>query len=156
MTSLLTSSARKNQNGFTFVGLILIIISLSLFSAAIFFAIPPSASTRSVQITEESGATLVVALKKYKRDNKQLPPSLAGLVTTSGTPCVIDTAPASSTYKQLSGWCGPYLDLAIASDPGGYQRDGWGVNFSYDGINLKSCGPDLTCGTADDIVFQGF
>jgi type II secretory pathway pseudopilin PulG len=158
MTSLSVSKHDlRDQAGFSFVGIMLIVLAMGLFTSALFLAIPPSDSARNSQITLQRAANLEQALKKYKRENSNTAPvHLSDLLTTTGVACTVDTNPASSTYKNRKGWCGPYLDQPIASDVNGYQTDGWGVLFTYDGVNLKSCGPDRTCGNGDDLTFHDF
>ena len=145
------------RHGFTFIGLILVITTLALITAALYLAIPPSESVRQSQATMVQASLIEAAIKKYKLGNAGLAPAtLSNLVTTTGAPCTVVTNSSSSNYRNLVGWCGPYLDQPIASSPNAYQTDGWGVLFRYDGVTLKSCGPDRTCGNSDDLTFTNF
>lgn len=76
-----------------------------------------------------------------------------------GVPGVIAdlaTQPAAGTcaaaYNQYSkiGWNGPYVNSADAN----WNVDAWGTAIVYSsaGRTFTSCGPDLTCATADDIA----
>jgi len=158
MTWLSTSEPlRDYESGFTFVGVLLLVMALALFVSALFLAIPPSESTRQVQLTMLRADLLQGAIRKYKLQNaNSAPASLSNLVISTGTPCTVDTNSTHSTYRSLQGWCGPYLDLPIASAPNEFQTDGWGVLFSYNGINLISCGPNRVCGDSDDLTFNNF
>jgi type II secretory pathway pseudopilin PulG len=155
--SLDFKSKNIKSKGFTMVGLIAIILLLAAFTSAIYIVSGPSDLTRSVAVTMSRGHALELAIRHFKINfDGVVPVLLSNLVTTTGAPCAPDSNPNSSTYKQLKGWCGPYLDQPLASDANAYQTDGWGVNFSYNGVNLKSCGPDRTCGNADDLSFANF
>jgi competence protein ComGC len=149
--------ADSRQAGFSFVGMILIIFALSVFTSALFLAIPQSNSGRDSQTTFNRAIVLQAAIKKFKLQHAgALPATLNDLVSASGAPCTVDTTPSSSTYKQLLGWCGPYIDRPLNGAALVYQIDGWGVSFQYNGISLSSCGPDRICGNSDDIQFHDF
>ena len=146
---------RLDDQGFTFLGLILVVMIMAVFAAAFFIAIAPSDSTRDAQVTMQRADALRAGLRKFKLHNaRTAPANLSKLIVTTGVACTVDTNTGSSTYKQLKGWCGPYLDQALSGD--GYQTDGWCVLFEYDGVTLKSCGPNRTCGNGDDVTYTDF
>ncbi len=57
-----------------------------------------------------------------------------------------------ATYDPITkiGWNGPYLDGTVSD----WNRDAWGTTLSLDTTNrlVRSCGPDLSCGNADDLT----
>ena len=84
----------------------------------------------------------------YESQCGGLPSSLTDLITmpAAGT--------CSTVYDPFlkTGWRGPYVN---SSDPN-WNLDGWGITIEYfssgpPARTLRSCGPDKTCGTADDI-----
>lgn len=50
------------------------------------------------------------------------------------------------------GWNGPYVDTSVS----GWNLDAWGtaIQYSANARTLTSCGPNSTCGNADDIVLS--
>jgi hypothetical protein len=92
-----------------------------------------------------------VAIGKHKADSGSNPTNLDLLVSNQTGSCSPDVNTASPTFRTLRGWCGPYLSLEFTQGDL-HKRDSWGSLFSYDGINLRSCGPNRSCGDSDDIV----
>jgi prepilin-type N-terminal cleavage/methylation domain-containing protein len=85
----------------------------------------------------------------YEANCLGLPSTLTDLITqpTSGT-C---TAAYDPFLKR--GWRGPYVS---ATDPN-WNKDAWGTALQYFNTGppvrtLRSCGPDLICGTGDDLT----
>lgn len=93
------------------------------------------------------------AVTAYRANGNGNPPNLDALVIapTGAAACAPDSSPASGTFRQLRGWCGPYLEReAAGSDT--LKRDGWKTLLQYTVSSLRSCGPNRTCGDADDIT----
>lgn len=135
----------------------MIIITMGITAAVFIAAVPPMEGQGNLKLTFERSDTLQKALKKFKAQNGgAAPANLSTLMTTTGVPCNVDTNSNSSTYKQLIGWCGPYIDQAIVGAALEYQTDGWGKIFQYNGTSIVSCGPDRNCGNSDDLTFTGF
>lgn len=77
-----------------------------------------------------------------------LPSTLADLITQPSTGVC---ASAYDPFNQR-GWRGPYVN----NSDGTYNVDAWGTTIQYFSTTaplrtLRSCGPDKTCGTSDDI-----
>lgn len=71
-----------------------------------------------------------------------LPTSLNDLIN-------IGAYPAYNPFTKI-GWRGPYV---LTTDPA-WNKDGWGTVIQYSSVSrtVTSCGPNLTCGNADDIT----
>jgi prepilin-type N-terminal cleavage/methylation domain-containing protein len=76
------------------------------------------------------------------------PSTLTDLITepTSGA-----CAAVYDPYQKV-GWRGPYVSGGSTT----WNQDAWGTAFQYFVVGppartIRSCGPDLTCGTSDDI-----
>lgn len=81
----------------------------------------------------------------YEANCQSLPSNtLAELVTQ---PLAGVCSAAYNPYTKI-GWRGPYVS---DTDPN-WKKDGWGVDIRLVAPRtLRSCGPDETCGTGDDI-----
>jgi type II secretory pathway pseudopilin PulG len=84
----------------------------------------------------------------YEANCLGLPSTLTDLVTQP----VAGTCAATYNPFNQQGWRGPYLSTTDNT----WNRDAWGTAFVYFSAGppartLRSCGPDLTCGTSDDI-----
>ena len=101
---------------------------------------------------------LLAAIAEYQSIPGSTPTALADLVTKPGAllDCSVDFVPGSGTYRERLNWCGPYVDQMFDDAPDDYKTDSWGTEFDYDtgGLKLSSCGPNTTCGDADDIIFS--
>jgi type II secretory pathway pseudopilin PulG len=146
--------------GMSLLSLVFIIFMFTSFTAATMLAMRPADNGRQTQETLTKADIIEKALKKYKATNATTPPAtLNQLVTTTGTPCILNETTSSPYYQTVQGWCGPYIERPITSTAGAandFLTDGWGTVFQYTGTLLKSCGPDKTCGTSDDITFTNF
>ncbi len=153
MISLLAFS--DDQDGFTLLSVLMIILAMGLFSAGLFVSIAPSIKAQQVSLTYQRADVLQAAIRKYKLHNPGAPTTLTDLVVATATPCTVDGNTASATYRSLRGWCGPYVDqtMTVTND---YQTDGWGKPFTYNQVTIVSCGPNLACGDSDDISFNNF
>gem|GEM_PF-5322463 len=132
----------------------LVILAISLSSVMVLSLAPPSVLTARTLVTRQRLTDLKSAIQKYYGDHGGFYPVLLDLLQLDeGIPCELDNDSGSSTYLQLQGWCGPYLDSVFAEDSNDFQTDGWGTAFDYDPVSgsVKSCGPDRTCGNGDDL-----
>ena len=132
----------------------LVILALSLSAVMVLSLAPPSILTGRTLQTELRLRDLENAIAKYYMDHGGFYPVMLDLLQLDESiPCELDNDPSNSTYLQLQGWCGPYLDPVFADDANDFQTDGWGTLFNYDPVTgkVKSCGPDLTCGNGDDL-----
>ncbi|MBF0360365.1 MAG: prepilin-type N-terminal cleavage/methylation domain-containing protein [Oligoflexia bacterium] len=78
-------------------------------------------------------------------------------LNTGNLPLTLDELVNQGAYPIYNpftkkGWRGPYLST---TDPN-WKKDAWGILFQYDSIakTISSCGPDTTCGNADDITIN--
>ena len=113
-------------------------------------------SGRNILISKERLLNIKLAIYKYNSHNSTTITALDQLVTpgASDTACAVDTTTTSSTYRQMTGWCGPYLKITFAQDSESFKMDGWGTNLEYTVNYIRSCGANRTCGDGDDIYEQ--
>ena len=153
MTFKFHFEAKKSQSGFALFLVLVLMVIASIASLSGSILQTPMKETRAMKATNDKRDVLLTAIARFKSDNGgSAPATLDELVTTTGTPCAADNNPLSATYRQLQGWCGPYVDRIFTGAPDEYKTDGWGVTFSYDGATLTSCGQDKTCGNGDDLA----
>lgn len=147
-----SQSKFQTQKGFAMIALMIFLIITSLASVTGWSMQTASREQDAVHQTDVKKKLLLEAIDRYQADHAgTAPTALVDLVTTTGAACAADTNNLSATYRTLQGWCGPYLDRAFTGDPSDYKTDGWGTEFDYNGVNLKSCGPNKTCGNGDDL-----
>ena len=141
-------------DGVGVIGLMMVILFVAMSATTVVLVIKTSTSEAS--LTEKKGKALRTAINAYKLNHGAAltaPPALTSLVTTDGVACTFDNTPASGTYLKLQGWCGPYMDQPISENANDYRTDGWGTTFTYVADVVRSCGPDRTCGNADDLTY---
>lgn len=139
--------------------MLFLIILFSSAAAFVLVVTTPTSMTRQNSETVLKAEALRAALENYKLSHGgpmgAYPLTLDALVTTDGTPCAADNNPSNvNTYTTLQGWCGPYIDQKFAENLNDFKADGWGTVFQYNSGVLQSCGPDRTCGNADDQTFN--
>ena len=155
----MAASLIKNEKGFFFLAMIVVILATSIAAGIAFMNLAPSISTNSVSITYDKAEKLRAAITKYQLNHGgaagSFPTTLMDLVTDSGLACSPETT-AGPTYLTLQGWCGPYLDIITTNDAAEFMRDGWGSNFLYATGTFRSFGPNKVDngGTGDDLVFS--
>ena len=124
--------------------------------AAIWTAISPVESVSKADITQKRAEVLKRAIAKYRSYSGGVWPTALGDLVSKGkgmAACSFNT-----TTKVLSGWCGPYIDVAYSGDTS-YRRDGYGTELSYSsaGATVTSCGKNKVCGGAsvsDDTTYS--
>lgn len=145
------------QKGFGFLSILLLASFISALSISVIFMIDPQYDSNAVNITNRKASILGTAITKYRdTHNTSAPANLSALITDDGSgACDLDNTPANPTYQTLQGWCGPYIEVNIQENSNDYQTDGWGNTFTFTQASglLKSCGPDGTCGNADDLSY---
>jgi competence protein ComGC len=150
----------KNQDGFGLLAMVFLILTISISVITFMTVINPSTLTRKNVDTTNKAAILRSAVQSYRFSHGgasgTIPPTLDSLVTTDAVPCVMDNTPASSTYLYLQGWCGPYVDRVFVENSADFKKDGWGTLFSFNAGTsvITSCGPNLSCGDGDDLVYS--
>jgi hypothetical protein len=120
----------------------MILVSVSLMEPAE----TPAATAKTIAALDR----LKEASSRYQENVGSPPPNLDALLVPAGAPCAPDTVPSSPTFRQLRGWCGPYLDQEISGSDL-FKRDGWGTLLQYNGNTIVSCGPNRVCGDGDDL-----
>ncbi len=145
------SSSTSKQRGF---GMLQVVMLLLMFSAGLGVSVAlldPGADSGAQELTVRRADAIKEAVTKWKSNNSGNPASLDALVIQGSQPaCAPDTNSSSGTFRQLRGWCGPYLARDISDL---FKMDGWGSAFVYNGTSLTSCGPNRTCGDADDVAY---
>jgi len=131
-----------NQNGFTLVELMLVVIIIGILVGMIApRLVGRSQQARIAAAQADINAHLSAALDLFELDNGRYPTTSEGLEA-------LRTAPAG-----VSRWKGPYLKRAIPQDPWGrpyvFRFPGQHNKEDYD---LVSFGPDGVEGNVDDIT----
>jgi general secretion pathway protein G len=138
-TSALTSPRRRQQQGFTLVEMLLVLVILATLAAIVIPKFAGRSQQAKVTAAQSQISSLELALDAFEVDN--------GYYPKSGALNDLIQAPANSP-----NWKGPYLPKAVPLDPWGnaytYEYPGKHNGSSYD---LLSNGPDGRSGTEDDI-----
>jgi type II secretory pathway pseudopilin PulG len=141
-----------DQRGFGLIWILLVISGLVIAASVALLSQQPGETANGATITWQRMDAIQKAVGNYKTNNGGTPPTLDALVTkpASAPVCAPDTNASSATFRQIRGWCGPYLDNPLpGSDT--FKRDGWKTLLQYNGTTLTSCGPNRVCGDGDDI-----
>lgn len=120
---------RSNEDGFTLVELLVVLLILALLAALVGPRVVGYMSTSKVKTATIQLSAYKTALELFHLDMGRYPTTGEGLTA-------LTAAPAGA-----KGWAGPYLDKALAADPWGnpyvYQAAGDGSSYQ-----LKSLGAD--------------
>ena len=164
MISLLRSKPTLDRvvgkDGFGLLSIVFMILTLSIGVITVMTVINPSALTRQNRDTAEKARILRAAIQSYNFSHGGIagtnPPTLDDLVNTDHVACTMDNTPTHVTYLFLQGWCGPYVDQVFLQNLADFKTDGWGTTFGYNSGTavITSCGPDRSCGGADDVTFS--
>jgi type II secretory pathway pseudopilin PulG len=147
----------NNEKGFSFLTVLVVVLMLSMLTGSLFLLTGPAQSVGQSDVTFQRVDVLQSALRLYKVHHANTAPAtLDALVTLTGAACTMNTTVGSPGYRKLQGWCGPYVNVVFTQDSNQFKTDGWGTLFQYDTVTLRSCGPDRTCGNADDLTFNSF
>ncbi len=141
---------QKQPSGFTLIEILMVVLLVSIVSAV---AIPQFIDFRKdakIAVSQEKLNSIRLSITGDARTQRTgyishmgaLPANLTDL-TTKGTK--IDFDPISKT-----GWNGPYIDSSVTD----WNLDAWGTALQYSSTNrnIKSCGPNKTCGDSDDLT----
>ncbi|MGZ3711943.1 MAG: type II secretion system protein [Bdellovibrionota bacterium] len=139
----------KNNSGFTLIEILMVVLLVSIVSTVAIVKMIDFRSDAKAAVTRERLSSFRDAIvgdaslnrNGYLSHMNAVPTSLNDL-TTRGVQPVYDPI-------NKIGWNGPYIDGNVI----GWNLDGWGVAYVYSAAarTITSCGPDKTCGNADDI-----
>lgn len=146
----------SKNSGFSLLGILMALMAVSTTATIFLLNAPVQNSDKQLTITLKRMKTLSLAIMNYKVNNVVIPPTLDRLLTQGAEPnCAINTNSSSTSYRQLRGWCGPYIKITFAEDANSFKIDGWDTQFLYTTHEIQSCGTNKTCGDADDL-FENF
>lgn len=142
----------------SFVALIFLMVFAAWSVAAVITLMSPANRVGGDDRTQKQFKTLQAAITRYRsHSGGNWPSILKSLIMDADGlgACTMDTDRTSPTFRQLSGWCGPYIDLLYVSENEGYKFDGFGTEMLYDdgAHTLTSLGQDRQQGTADDQTY---
>ena len=155
MTSLSSSEARsmldvllRSEKGMSFGSVLLIMLVLSTTAVTGYLATVPVIRVSQTELTFKRMETLRSAIVNYRKHNGSNPPSLDALVS-SATPCSVNF-----TTRELTGWCGPYVDRPVQQASDEFKKDGWGTIIELTPTSLRSWGENRTNSDGDDILLS--
>lgn len=129
-------------SGFTLLEILMAVALVAIVSAVALPRFVDFRTDASAAVTKDRMGSLREAMQKFVT-NMAAPPATLTSLTTQGT------QPAYDPINKV-GWNGPYVDGSVS----GWNADGWGTAYQYTSATrtLRSCGPNKTCGDADDLV----
>jgi hypothetical protein len=145
------SPSKRSEAGLGLLSVIFLLTTLTIAVGVSLVMLQPANSADAAAKTMSQIDAVAAGIIRYRSFSGANPANIDALITPPalGAPCTADVNPASPTFRQLRGWCGPHVQVDL---PNSFKMDGWGIAMQYNGTQLKSCGPDRTCGTGDDIV----
>jgi general secretion pathway protein G len=125
---------QRTTSGFTLVELLLVVAILGILAAVVVVNVTGRREEAMISATRASIKAIASAIDLYEVDTGRYPNSLQSLVSNDGAP----------------NWHGPYIK-------GGLPADAWGTPFTYSSkgeqeYEVRSAGPDMQGGSADDIT----
>ncbi len=131
---LLKSGDQDSRGGFTLVEILLVVAILGILAGVAVVGLKGRTQKANIAATRTSIQAVQTAVDVYETDNGVYPAAMQALLTKGSE----------------NNWNGPYIRDARM------PKDAWGTEFQYtlrDGnYELRSAGPDVQMGTADDIT----
>lgn len=145
----------RAQSGFTIVELLMVILIVGILSGVMLPQFIDFRSDAKISVTKEKLNAFKLALDGDSRqvvNGQAVSPGFLkhlGAAPTSLNDLVAQGTQANYDPFSKKGWNGPYLD----SSDSNWNKDAWGTALVYSAANktITSCGPNKTCGNADDI-----
>ena len=125
---------KRNRTGFTLIEVLLVVAILGILAGVVVVNFAGKQKGAMIKATRASIANISLAIDSYETDTGRFPPSLQSLITNDGA----------------ANWNGPYIRGGLPVDP-------WGTPFGYtpkgdSDYEVRSAGPDMQMGSADDIT----
>lgn len=140
----------RGPSGFTLVEILMAVALIAIVTAVALPQFINFGSDAKKAVTQDRMSSLRLAITGDAKSGKTgylsnlgAPPATLNDLVVQGTQPVYD--PINKT-----GWNGPYVDSTVT----GWNQDAWGTAYQYDATNrtIRSCGANLKCGDADDLV----
>lgn len=134
---------RRNENGFTFIEIMVVVIILGILAAIVLPKFTGRTQEAKVNAAESQVGVFATVLDAYELDNGSYPITAQGLKSLREQP---------TTPPIPKSWKGPYVQKPIPQDPWKndyvYKSPGSHNKRSYD---VSSFGPDGQEGGEDDV-----
>ena len=133
----------RRRHGFTLLEILLVLAILVVLGGLVTVSIGNAQKKAYVDLTTQEISSLKSMLNMYKLDTGRYPSTQTGLQG-------LVTQPSDLPNPQK--WKGPYTDEDISA----VSQDAWDNPYIYESsspttFTIRSMGPDLVDGTADDI-----
>ncbi|RZA08450.1 MAG: prepilin-type N-terminal cleavage/methylation domain-containing protein [Proteobacteria bacterium] len=157
-----TKTSPSDRRGFTVIEILMVLVLLGILTAVAIPQFLNYGNDAKAAVTKDRlfalrsaivGDARLVSGGRFSSAGYEihcvgLPATLADLITQ---PAAGICASAYDPFNQR-GWRGPYVN----NSDGTYNADAWGTTIQYFTTSaplrtLRSCGPDKSCGTGDDI-----
>ena len=129
-----------SQHGFTLIELVIIILVIGVLATVAVQKMNTTIDTATMEQTKAEMDQLAIAILGNPNSYTSGAQASFGYVGDVGAlPGNLD---ALAVNPGLANWHGPYIGKGFES--GEYKRDGWGVDYAYNGLQLRSTGSGTT------------